>query len=1076
MMLKRRLFVVSVLALLLVSMFVGVWQIKPARATKVFASGFEEAQFNPSPGVWTDNGTSGTGSAATVQNTIKNSGSYAANFTAAAYGYSRARVYISDPGTVCHIRHYFYFDTMPTSLTKILYGADYSGHNIADIYANTTMVRLKSYQPSSIDHDYATSFSSATWYYVELKFVVDSYVGEYRVYIGSGTEVITVTGLNTTAAGNLRYVWVGALSAGSQAVKEYVDDVVCDTSFIGPLTPPSSTVLSVSLVSPATSSTLQNGTLAFIYTPLTYGTDIQNASLWTNVTGSWASTQDNTTVITNNTQNTISYSAWPSYSTYVWNIEVWNTTTQVFAVANYTFTLSGGSGLPYNYTWTAMSQMRAVFYSVQDGKPTSWDLIASTLAGYGVNLFDLEVMNDHYARFTNSYVAYSDWNISGAISAFHNYNISIYAHVDTMLGCNSSSMNCYFYNTTSSSVMLYGYNWLDIANPAVEAYMKPLIQYMLTTYAFDGFVFDYTRWDDDMPYGEAYDMPQFQADTGLDIGVSYATWLDDVLQTNHGGNGKYFPEFYEWRANLVTEWVGNITEWCREIRPCIKFGASTHGYGMAGLAPDYWKFYQGQDVNNWIRLGYLDWVAPMIYSNTTSDFTNCVLAFKGNATGMTHGLIPICPFITTGLGTWNRTTADIVRYVNAMNAAGGDGWIIWAYSGPGSPSGSAGTGFPDIRPYLDALGLPSPTTFSLTNLTVTLVGQNATVTWNTSQPVNSSIEYNIPPSLYAWSSVTSYQESWIPGMEDGFQYWRCSYYAGTVVSNSTLDISHTFTLTGLSNTTYCYQVRSVDASGTAFSTQLEFTAGRVAVTVTITSPTNTTCASSSVSVSLSASGGTVDTILWNCTFTNGTVAYANTVYTVATSMTLGNGTYIFNARANNTLGEWDEETVMFTVAIESAPPASVTLVITSPANTTYTSSTITISLSASGGTIDVIWWNIQFENASWLYVENQTYTVATSVTIDENVTATFHGYANNTDGNSDDGSVVFTVYIVPNTVGYQLGQAAIAAAGMLGIVMLLGMVYVALEGKDTKYAVMLAVGEVLLLVTMLMLSQLPILG
>jgi hypothetical protein len=250
------------------------------------------------------------------------------------------------------------------------------------------------------------------------------------------------------------------------------------------------------------------------------------------------------------------------------------------------------------------------------------------------------------------------------------------------------------------------------------------------------------------------------------------------------------------------------------------------------------------------------------------------------------------------------------------------------------------------------------------------------------------------------------------------------------------------------------------------------------VTVIVTYPANTTYSTPTISVQLSASGGIIDKIWWNCK--NGTtwIYGSNQTYTAPTSMTgFVNGTsYTFYVWANNTLGEWDEETVMFTVAIESAPPASVTLVITSPANTTYTSSTITISLSASGGTIDKIWWNIQFENASWLYVENQTYTVATSVTIDENVTATFHGYANNTDGNSDDGSVVFTVYIVPNTIGYQLSQAAIAAAGMLGIVMLLGMVYVALEGKDIKYAVMLAVGEVLLLVTMLVLSQLSILG
>jgi hypothetical protein len=92
-----------------------------------------------------------------------------------------------------------------------------------------------------------------------------------------------------------------------------------------------------------------------------------------------------------------------------------------------------------------------------------------------------------------------------------------------------------------------------------------------------------------------------------------------------------------------------------------------------------------------------------------------------------------------------------------------------------------------------------------------------------------------------------------------------------------------------------------------------YVAGNVGVV--ITSPTNTTYTSSTVSVELYASGGTIDTIWWNCTYTNGTAVYANTVYTVPTSMTLGDGNYIFNAWANNTLGEWDEETVMFTVLI-----------------------------------------------------------------------------------------------------------------------------------------------------------------
>jgi hypothetical protein len=143
------------------------------------------------------------------------------------------------------------------------------------------------------------------------------------------------------------------------------------------------------------------------------------------------------------------------------------------------------------------------------------------------------------------------------------------------------------------------------------------------------------------------------------------------------------------------------------------------------------------------------------------------------------------------------------------------------------------------------------------------------------------------------------------------------YYTGTTASviwpptggNSRVD----FSIDGVNQTTTESPINitmSADHVGIAY-----FTGTPPPVVVTITLPTNTTCTITNVPVEILASGGTIGTILWNCTFTNGTVAYANTVYTVPTSMTLEDGAYIFNAYANNTLGEWDEETVMFTVLI-----------------------------------------------------------------------------------------------------------------------------------------------------------------
>ena len=87
----------------------------------------------------------------------------------------------------------------------------------------------------------------------------------------------------------------------------------------------------------------------------------------------------------------------------------------------------------------------------------------------------------------------------------------------------------------------------------------------------------------------------------------------------------------------------------------------------------------------------------------------------------------------------------------------------------------------------------------------------------------------------------------------------------------------------------------------------------------------------------------------------------------------------------------------------------VTVTVTYPANTTYTTSTISVEIWASGGIIDTIWWNCK-NGTSWIYGTNQTYTTPTSMTgFVDGASYTFYAWANNTDGNSDEETVMFTV-------------------------------------------------------------------
>ena len=82
-----------------------------------------------------------------------------------------------------------------------------------------------------------------------------------------------------------------------------------------------------------------------------------------------------------------------------------------------------------------------------------------------------------------------------------------------------------------------------------------------------------------------------------------------------------------------------------------------------------------------------------------------------------------------------------------------------------------------------------------------------------------------------------------------------------------------------------------------------------------------------------------------------------------------------------------------------------TVTITYPTNTTYTTSTIPVDFSASGGTIDKLWYNCK-HNGSWLF-SNTTYTTPTTMTISNNGAYTFYAWANNTESVKGNGTVTF---------------------------------------------------------------------
>jgi len=91
---------------------------------------------------------------------------------------------------------------------------------------------------------------------------------------------------------------------------------------------------------------------------------------------------------------------------------------------------------------------------------------------------------------------------------------------------------------------------------------------------------------------------------------------------------------------------------------------------------------------------------------------------------------------------------------------------------------------------------------------------------------------------------------------------------------------------------------------------------------------------------------------------------------------------------------------------------SVTVTITNPTNTTYTSDTIPVQFSASGGTIDQEWFNCK-NGTAWIYASNESYTAGIMYLAGfvDGSSYTFYDFANNTVGTVGQATVMFSVSI-----------------------------------------------------------------
>jgi hypothetical protein len=432
------------------------------------------------------------------------------------------------------------------------------------------------------------------------------------------------------------------------------------------------------------------------------------------------------------------------------------------------------------------SEIRGVFVHCMSYDNPNWDSIMQTCADYHINLVVMETD----IREDSPLSVYTKTRINSAVTAAHARGIKLYLSMDVLITPTETQTEMYVVDAEGNQ-----YPWACPTKQATRNHIRNLVE-EFATLGIDGFMFDYIRYDlAEQCYCEECHQ-KFVQDTGL-VDV---VWRSDVIE-----GGRYHAQFMEWRVKPITELVRDIRSWMLAIKPDLEF--SVAAWTLFQDAPTYWRYWIGQDTTDWISKDYLDMVAPMMYTTDLTELGDeCDNDLK-YMTGGPEGKIPLVAFLSDD----TKTPTEFKAQIDLVRSKGLDGWIIWRYGGPGDGEGSNS---PDIRNYLSLINMPN--TFSLyRNIQVSASSTQATITWITSSPATSKIEYSTSP-LFTASWDTMYD----------FHYWDIDHVVGIVIADNATVNDHGITLTSLlPGTKYYFRVQSQDPSGIATSKVLTFTTG-----------------------------------------------------------------------------------------------------------------------------------------------------------------------------------------------------------------------------------------------------------
>jgi len=141
-------------------------------------------------------------------------------------------------------------------------------------------------------------------------------------------------------------------------------------------------------------------------------------------------------------------------------------------------------------------------------------------------------------------------------------------------------------------------SWLNPFHPEVQQFIIDLLVELTNKYDIDGIQFDdHTS----LPYEFGYD--------------KYTVDLYTKETQKSPPNDYKNPEWVNWRANKITEFMVRLNNTVKQIKPKMIFSISPNYY-------DYAYKFQLQDWLNWARLNIVDELVMQVYRENLDSFTS----------------------------------------------------------------------------------------------------------------------------------------------------------------------------------------------------------------------------------------------------------------------------------------------------------------------------------------------------------------------------------------------------------------------------------------------------------------------